>query len=373
MIFEGKRIRVSVFGQSHAPAIGAVIDGLPAGFRVDQEQLEAFLARRAPGQGSMTTARKEPDTPEFLSGVTENVTCGAPVCAVIRNQDARSRDYEAFRRVPRPSHGDWPATVKYGEAYDIRGGGPFSGRLTAPLCIAGGIALQMLEKRGIQIGAHILSVGQTDADEPFDPVHVGPKEFGQIRKNGFPVLAPDAEESIRTEIEAARKAGDSVGGVVECAATGLPAGIGGPLFEGLESALAAALFAIPAVRGVDFGEGIDAAAMRGSEHNDCYIAENGQIRTKTNHAGGVVGGMTTGMPVITRAYFKPTPSIGRPQETLNVETMEQTTLEIGGRHDPCVVIRAVPVVEAVMALVLLDQMLGAGGFSDKMDDCDKEE
>lgn len=357
MIYEGKKLRVSVFGQSHAPAIGAVIDGLPAGFRIDREKLEAFLSRRAPGQGTHTTARRETDKPEFLSGLTEDATCGAPVCAVIRNQDAHSSDYSLFRNQPRPSHADWPAMVKYGESYDIRGGGPFSGRLTAPLCIAGGIALQMLEEKGVFIGAHIQSIGTADADEEFDPVRLGKKELDQIRKNGFPVLDPDAEEDYLKEIERARKAGDSVGGIVECAAIGMPPGIGGPLFEGLESALSAALFAIPAVRGVEFGDGFGASIAWGSENNDCYTVRDGKIRTKTNHAGGIVGGMTTGMPIILRAAFKPTPSISSAQKTLNLETGEETELSIPGRHDPCVVTRAVPVVEAVTAMVLLDYLL----------------
>ena len=357
MIFQGKSIQVSVFGQSHAPAIGAVINGLPAGFRVDREALRAFLARRAPGQGSHTTARKEADEAEFLSGLTEDVTCGAPICAVIRNGDAHSRDYTAFRDVPRPSHADWPAGVKYGEAYDIRGGGPFSGRLTAPLCIAGGIAMQMLAERGIRIGAHILHIGRAEADEAFDPVRVSREDLERAGRNALSTLRPEAAEDFLAETERARRDGDSVGGVIECAAIGMPAGIGGPLFEGIESALAAALFAIPAVRGVEFGDGFGAAGVRGSENNDSYTAEKGLVRTKTNHAGGIVGGMSTGMPILTRTAFKPTPSIGRAQRTLNVRTMEETELVIGGRHDPCVVPRAVPVVEAVTALVLLDELI----------------
>ncbi len=360
MIFQGKRIRVSVFGQSHAEAIGAVIDGLPSGFRVDTDRLRALMARRAPGQGSHTTARKEPDLPEFLSGVTEGYTCGAPVCVAIRNQDPRSRDYAAFRETPRPSHADWPAMVKYGEKYDIRGGGPFSGRLTAPLCAAGGIALQMLEARGVEIGAHILSVGGAKGDDPFDPVRVGGAEFARIRENGFPLLEKEAWERCLREIAAAAAEQDSVGGVVECAAAGLPAGLGGPLFEGAESALASAILAVPAVRGVEFGDGFAAAGKRGSEHNDGYVLREGRVRPETNHAGGLVGGMTTGMPVILRAAFKPTPSIGKRQRSVNLKEMKETEIAIQGRHDPCVVPRAVPVTEAVTALVLLDLMLAEG-------------
>ena len=357
MIFQGEKIRVSVFGQSHAEAVGMVADGLPSGFRVDMEKLQAFMKRRAPGQGKHTTARKEADAPEFLSGIVDGVTCGAPVCAAISNRDTRSRDYEAFRQVPRPSHSDWPAMIKYGPAYDIRGGGPFSGRLTAPLCIAGGIALQMLEAEGVHIGAHILRIGETAGDEAFDPVSVGEEDFRRILENGFPMREKEAWEACLREIERAAGEKDSVGGVIECAAAGMPAGVGGPLFEGLESALAAALFAIPAVRGVEFGAGFAAAEMRGSRHNDGYILQDGAVRPETNRAGGIVGGMTTGMPIISRTAFKPTPSIGKPQRSVNLKEMKETEISIQGRHDPCVVPRAVPVVEAVTALVLLDRLM----------------
>jgi len=360
MRFQGKRLTVSVFGQSHAAAIGAVIDGLPAGVRIDREALQAFLDRRAPGQGAYATARKEADAPEFISGLVEDRTCGTPVCAVIRNGDTRSGDYEAFRRIPRPSHSDWPATVKYGDSHDLRGGGAFSGRLTAPLCVAGGIALQMLAERGVRVGAHIASVGDV-SDAAFDPVNVSAADFDRIRENGFPTLCPEAGQEMLREIEEARQEADSIGGTVECAAIGLPAGLGGPLFEGLESALAGALFAIPAVRGVEFGRGFAATGMRGSEHNDAYVLREGRIRTETNHAGGIVGGISTGMPVLIRIAFKPTPSIGKPQRTLNLETGEETELIIRGRHDPCVVPRAVPVAEAVTALTLLDELLSGAG------------
>lgn len=358
MIFRGKKLTVSIFGQSHAAAIGAVIDGLPSGFRIDREQLQAFLNRRAPGQGRLTTARKEADEPEFVSGLNGDMTCGAPVCAVIRNGDTRSRDYDAFRCVPRPSHADYPAIVKYGESYDIRGGGPFSGRLTAPVCAAGGIALQMLAERGVRIGAHIASVSN-QTDRRFDPLRVSPADFDLIAANGFPTLSREAGEEMMAEIENARRAEDSVGGTVEAAAVGLPVGLGGPLFEGLESALAAACFAIPAVKGVEFGDGFFAALLRGSQHNDAYAMDGEQVVTRTNHAGGLVGGMTTGMPLIFRVAFKPTPSIGMPQQSVNLEEGRETELTIRGRHDPCVVQRAVPVVEAMTALVLLDEILGA--------------
>ncbi|MBQ9300752.1 MAG: chorismate synthase [Clostridia bacterium] len=356
MQFKGNKLTVTVFGQSHAPAVGMVMDGLPAGIAVDRERLQAFMARRAPGQGSFTTARKEADTPEFLSGLAGNTTCGAPVCAVIRNSDTHSRDYSQFLAVPRPSHADYPARVKFGRNFDIRGGGQFSARLTAPLCAAGGIALQWLESKGIQIGAHIAAIAGIQ-DRPFDPIAVSGKDFDRVRENGFPVLDAEAGRSMLAAIEEARLAQDSVGGIVECAGIGLPVGLGDALFGGLESALSAGLFAIPAVKAVSFGSGFEAAALRGSQHNDPYILRSGRVAAATNHAGGIVGGMTTGMPLIIKAAFKPTPSIGQPQRSVNLDTMEETTLTITGRHDPCVVPRAVPVVEAVTALVLMDKLL----------------
>ena len=356
MEFQGNKLHLTVFGQSHAPAVGMVLDGLPAGFAVDMEKLQSFLARRAPGQSRFTTARKEADIPEFVSGLTEGVACGAPVCALIRNGDKRSADYARFFSVPRPSHADYPARVRYGDAYDFRGGGPFSGRLTAPLCVAGGIARQWLEARGVFLGAHIASIAGI-RDAAFDPVDVSAADFEAVRSRDFPVLDPAAGQRMQEAIDLARQEQDSVGGVVECAAVGLPAGVGGPLFEGLESALSAALFAIPAVKGVAFGSGFEAAALRGSRHNDPYILKGGQVRTATNHAGGLLGGMTTGMPLLLTAAFKPTPSIGQAQKSVNLDTLEEEELVITGRHDPCVVPRAVPVVEAVAALVLMDRLL----------------
>ena len=356
MRFSGKKLTVSVYGQSHAEAIGAVADGFPAGFRVDREALAAFMARRAPGQGAFTTARKEKDEVEFVSGLVDGVTCGAPLCIQIRNGDARSGDYAEQRDVPRPSHADWPAFVRYGESHDVRGGGMFSARMTAPLCAVGALALQWLKEHGVEVFAHIASVGKVK-DEAFDPVLVSAADRERIAANGFPVLRESAAAEMLGEIEEARKEADSVGGTVECCALGLPAGIGGPLFEGLESDLAAALFAIPAVKGVEFGSGFAAAGMRGSEHNDPYTVENGQVRPVTNRAGGIAGGLTTGMPLLLRAAFKPTPSIGKEQQSVSLSRMETVRFTVKGRHDPCVVPRAVPVVEAMTALVLMDRMM----------------
>lgn len=352
----GENIKVSIFGQSHSEAIGVVVDGLPAGFEVDMDALNAFLARRAPGQGKFTTARKESDLPEFVSGIVDGVTCGAPLCALIRNKDTRSGDYADLRDHPRPSHADYPAYVKFGAAHDIRGGGHFSGRLTAPLCVAGGIALQMLAGRGVRVGAHLCSVGDVQ-DERFDPVSVGERDFERIAANGFPVLDEMAGARMFDAIERARMDADSIGGTIECAATGLPAGLGDALFGGLEGRLSQALFGIPAVKGVEFGSGFDGARMRGSENNDPFVMQEGSVRTLTNNAGGILGGIATGMPLIMRVAIKPTPSIGRAQRSVSLSEGKPYELTICGRHDPCIAPRAVPVVEAAVALVLLDMMM----------------
>lgn len=352
----GNKLKVTVFGQSHAPAIGCVIDGLPAGFAPDMDRVSAFMARRAPGQNAWSTPRKESDTPEVLSGLVDGKTCGAPVAMVIRNADQHSRDYSGLRRTPRPSHADYTAMMKYGEYYDIRGGGQFSGRLTAPLCFAGAFALQLLEQKGITVAAHI---GQIESvfDTAPDFAAVSREELEALLRKPFPVFDDTAGMNMRQAIEAARMEQDSVGGVIRCFALGLPAGMGEPMFDGVENRLAAALFGIPAVRGVSFGTGFAAAGMRGSAHNDLFVMEDGAVRTRTNHAGGVLGGITSGMPLVVNIAVKPTASISREQDTVDLETGENAPLVIHGRHDPCIVPRAVPVVEAVTALTVLDMML----------------
>ncbi len=349
----GRKLKVSIFGQSHAEAIGVVIDGFPAGFSVDEAALGAFMHRRAPGQSAFSTPRREADEVEFVSGLVNGVTCGAPICALIRNANTRSEDYRELRDQPRPSHADYPADVRYGGAQDVRGGGHFSGRLTAALCVAGGLCLQYLATRGIAIGAHIAAIGGIQ-DTPFDAVSVTPADFSDAL---FPVRDAVAEEAMRAVIEQAHAEGDSVGGIVECAAVGLPAGIGDPIFDGLENQLAAAVFGIPAVRGIEFGNGFEAAALRGSQNNDCYCTDGDAVRTTTNRHGGVLGGISTGMPLIFRAAFKPTPSIAKEQVTLNRRTGAMEPLTIRGRHDPCIVPRAVPCVEAACAIVLCDYLI----------------
>ena len=351
----GHLLKISVFGQSHGTAIGEVVDGLPAGEAVDLTELQAFLDRRKPGKNPLSTARKEADAPTFLSGLENGMTCGAPLCAVIQNGDQHSGDYAGLTDTPRPGHADYTAAVKWGGHADMRGGGHFSGRLTAPLCIAGGIAKQILARRGVFVGAHLKEVAGIP-DAPF-PLRPSAELFQEVAAKAFPVLDDGAGERMRAAILAAREDLDSVGGIVECAATGLPAGLGDPMFDGVENRLAAALFGIPAVKGLEFGAGFDAARLRGSENNDPFVLDHGAVAAESNRAGGILGGITTGMPLLLRAAFKPTPSIARPQRTVRLSTMEETDLEIRGRHDPCIAHRAVPVVEAVTAAVLLDLLL----------------
>ena len=326
----GNLFRFTIFGQSHAPAIGVTVEGLPAGSLVDLAALQAFLDRRAPGKSPLTTARKEADVPELLSGLgPDGRTCGSPLTFLIRNGDQKSRDYEPLRYVPRPGHADYPAMLRFGESRDYAGGGQFSGRLTAPLCIAGGIALQQLAAAGIRVEARILSIGGERDPERF-------------------------AETIFT----AAGEGDSVGGVIECTILGCPPGIGEPMFGGLENRIAQAVFGIPAVKGIEFGAGFRAAEMTGSAHNDPFIpGPEGRILTEGNNHGGILGGMSTGMPIVFRAAVKPTPSIALEQRSVDIRTGEAVPLRITGRHDPCIVPRAVPCMEAAAAAALYDALL----------------
>ena len=351
----GSILKIGVFGQSHGKAIGVTVHGLPAGETVDLEELQRFMDRRAPGRNAQSTARKEADRPVFLSGLAENITCGAPLCAMIENGDHHSSDYAELADKPRPAHADYTAWVKWNGTADMRGGGHFSGRLTAPLCIAGGIAKQILARRGIHVGAHLLAVGS--AREERFPLRPTRELFDSIAAKEFPVVNDAAGEEMKAVIAEARSRGDSIGGCIECAVTGLPAGLGSPMFDGVENRLAQALFGIPAVKGVDFGAGFDVVERRGSENNDPFVLEDGRIVTASNHAGGILGGITNGMPVTMRVAFKPTPSISLPQQTVSLSRMEPAELVIRGRHDPCVAHRAVPVVEAVAAIVALDMLL----------------
>ena len=356
----GKNLHISVFGGSHTEAIGVVIDGLPAGETIDQDALLRQMARRAPGRDKSSTPRKESDIPRILCGLLDGVTTGAPLCLIIENTNIRSKDYSDLKIHPRPGHADYTAFVRYGGHNDIRGGGHFSGRLTACLVAAGGIARQILQRRGILIGAQALQIGPV-FDRRFDPVSISPEELIRLSETYFALLDPEKESAMRDVIEEARMAQDSIGGIVECAVTGLPAGLGSPMFDGVENVLGAALFGVPAVKGVEFGDGFGVAALHGSENNDPFTyGEDGKVKTLTNHAGGVLGGITTGMPLVFRCAVKPTSSISRAQHTIDLSRGCDDTLSVHGRHDPCIVPRAIPVVEGVAAMALLDMMSGQG-------------
>ena len=345
----GENLHLTIFGQSHSPAIGMTLEGIPAGERIDLEALQRFLERRAPGRNAYSTARKEADAPEFLSGLRGNTTCGAPLAAIIRNGDTRSKDYAPFSSVPRPGHADYTANVKYFGHQDYAGGGHFSGRLTAPLCIAGGICLQILHRRGIDVISRIRSIGDVEDSSPLT---------ASTAEKAFPTVYEAAGEAMQGAIAQARAQGDSLGGVIECAVLGLPAGLGDPMFGGMENRIAAIVFGIPAVKGLEFGAGFAAAKLRGSQNNDSYTVKDGRIETRSNHCGGILGGITNGMPLVFRAAIKPTPSIAMEQDSVNLETRTEEKLRVGGRHDPCIVPRAVPVIEAAAAIAVYDALLG---------------
>jgi len=349
----GEMIHLSIFGQSHGAAIGMTLDGVPAGLPVDLEKLQEFLNRRAPGQNDWSTPRREEDWPEFLSGILNGFTTGAPIAAIIRNTNTRSGDYSNLKNCPRPGHADYTAQVKYRGFQDAAGGGHFSGRLTAPLCIAGGLCKQWLEHEDVRIGARIVSIA--DVFDNYQPDTLD-CELDRIPRD-FPVFDPAIAVKMKERIAQARADGDSVGGVIECYAEGVPAGLGEPMFGGMESRIAQIVYGIPAVKCVEFGAGEFAAFMTGSQNNDSFFYANGAVKTTTNHCGGILGGITNGMPLIFSVAIKPTPSISKPQQTVNLETNENTTLQIKGRHDPCIVPRAVPVVEAAAAIAIFDAWL----------------
>ena len=349
----GENLKLSIFGQSHGPAIGMTLDGIPAGLPVDLDKLQEFLNRRAPGQNDWSTPRREEDRPEFLGGILDGCTCGAPIAAVIYNKNTRSGDYANLKDCPRPGHADYTAQVKYGGFQDAAGGGHFSGRLTAPLCIAGGLCKQWLADMGIEVHAHIASIAGI-SDTPLDPVHPQTADIPTV----FPVLDQDAGAKMREAIAVARAEGDSVGGVIECAVTGLPVGLGEPMFGGVESRIAQIVYGVPAVKGLEFGAGFAAADMRGSENNDDYTIADGKVSALTNNAGGILGGITSGMPILFRAAIKPTPSISRAQHSISLSKGEAQELVVKGRHDPCIVPRAVPVIEAAAAIAIFDMILG---------------
>ena len=349
----GNKFRITIFGQSHAACIGVVIEGIPAGVSLDMELIARMMSRRSPGNAPYATARKEEDFPEIVSGVVDGITCGAPLCAIIRNKDTRSHDYDALRTVPRPSHADFAAYCKYDGKNDVRGGGSFSGRMTAPLVFAGAVAMQLLREKGITIGAHVAQIGAIK-DDSFDPVDLQGDELDALKAKDFCVINDEVGLQMRDAIAAAKQDGDSLGGIIECAALGVPVGTGEPMFGGVENEIARCVFAVPAVKGIEFGSGFAGASLRGSENNDPFCLKGDLIRTETNNHGGILGGLASGMPIVFRAAFKPTPSIAKPQKSVDLLTHEPVTLEIPGRHDPCVVPRAVPCIEAACAIALVN-------------------
>ncbi len=353
----GSKLKISIFGESHGAAIGVVIDGLPAGETIDLDEVNRQMQRRAPGGDKTATPRKEADAPEILSGMLGDKTTGAPLCAVIRNTNTRSADYGNIMSAPRPAHSDYAAHVRYGGANDVRGGGHFSGRLTANIVFAGAVCRQILKRKGVDIAAHIYSIGNV-LDTPFDPTFIPPELIERLNGEKFALVDPSIEEKMREAVGEAHAKGDSIGGVVECAVAGLPAGIGEPMFGGVENVIAAAVFGVPAVKGVEFGSGFAGSALLGSQNNDeFYFDENGAVRTRTNNHGGALGGITSGMPIVFRAAVKPTPSISIEQKTVDLQNGCDTTLSIKGRHDPCIVPRAVPVIESAAAVAVMNLIL----------------
>ena len=349
----GEKVKISVFGESHGNGIGVVIDGLPSGFKIDREKLLVQVGRRAPGGDLTSTPRKESDLPKIMSGVLNGVTTGAPLCAVIKNTNTRSGDYANLMTCPRPGHSDYTAFVKYNGFNDISGGGHFSGRLTAPLVFAGGICRQILEEKGIKIGGHISEIAGI-RDKSFDPVNIDSQLIDRLSSEKFPLIDKSVEEKMRNAVEEARLDLDSVGGIVECAVIGLPAGLGGPMFGGVEGLIASAIFGVPAVKGIEFGKGFGLAQMRGSQSNDPFEYSAGKVVTKTNNCGGILGGITNAMPVVFRACIKPTPSIAKEQDTVDLQKKCNAKLSVQGRHDPCIVPRAVSVIEACTAVALMN-------------------
>ena len=354
--FYNGNIKLAIFGQSHSPAIGVVIDGIPAGEELNIDALTAFLARRSASGNSLGTTRKEPDEIEVLSGIVNGRFCGAPFAEIIKNTNVKPGDYSEFSIKPRPGHADYTASVKYKGNSDFSGGGHFSGRLTAPLCIAGGICKQLLEKRGIFIGAHHERIGNI-TDTRFDPVNITKSTLDNLNCAELTTIDPDAQVKMRKLIESVRADKDSVGGVIECAALGVMPGLGEHMLDGLENRISRLIFAIPGVKGLEFGVGFDAAALRGSENNDPFAYKDGKVVTLTNNHGGILGGISSGMPIILRAAFKPTPSIFKEQDTVDLSSGENTKLTIKGRHDPCIAVRALACVEAAVAISLYDALL----------------
>ncbi|MBQ2603651.1 MAG: chorismate synthase [Acutalibacteraceae bacterium] len=354
--FFGEKVRISVFGESHGTAMGVIIDGLPSGEEIDMNEVYVQMSRRAPGGDKTATPRKEADFPEVLSGMLNGKTTGAPLAAVIHNTNTRSSDYGNLLDSPRPGHADYTAYLKYSGFNDIRGGGHFSGRLTANIVFAGAVVRQILKRRGISIAAHIYSIGNV-SDTAFDACGIDSELTDRLNKSKFALVNTECEQAMRDVVEAARLDSDSVGGIIECIIQGMPAGVGDPMFNGVENVLSAAMFGVPAVKGIEFGSGFSGTLKRGSQNNDeFYFDEKGIVRTYTNNHGGALGGITSGMPIVFRVAVKPTPSVSAEQKTVNLQTGENTTVIVKGRHDPCIVPRAVPVIEAAAAIAVINML-----------------
>ena len=352
----GKNFKVTLFGQSHSEGLGIVIEGISAGYKINKDLIRKNLDRRRPGKNKFSTARKEDDDFKIVSGEVDGITCGAPICAIIENKDQRSKDYENLKDRPRPSHADYPAYVKFNGFNDIRGGGQFSGRMTAPIVIAGSIAEDLLLKRGIKIYSRIKSLGQA-SDIELDLKEIKEEKFSVLKNEDFPVFHDEAREKMQEEILKEKEEGDSLGGIVETFILNMPAGIGEPFFDSLESVISHAVFSVPGIRGIEFGSGFEAAKMWGSSHNDEYYYENGEVKTKTNNHGGIIGGLSSGMPIIFRTAVKPTSSIAKRQNTISLRDKKNVDLEIVGRHDPSIVHRALVAIEMISAIAILDLVM----------------
>ena len=362
----GKNLKISIFGESHGAEIGVVIDGLEPGFEIDLDEVERQMDRRKPGKNRLSTARKEDDKANIVSGFFEGKTTGTPLCANIKNKDRKSADYTQIRDNFRPGHADYTGFMRYKGFNDYRGGGHFSGRLTAPIVFAGAICRQILEKKGIKIVSHIKSIRNIE-DRSFDHTDIDKNLIEKLSYSNFPLIDGHLEDSMKDEILKARENLDSVGGRIECAVVGIDAGIGSPIFDSVESVISSMMFSIPAVKGIEFGEGFDISRMYGSESNDeMYVDNEGKILSYTNNNGGVIGGITNGMPIVFTVAIKPTPSISSKQRTVNVADLrsyengdvKNTEIEVNGRHDPCIVQRAVSVIESAAAIAVLDMLYG---------------
>lgn len=355
----GNKFKISLFGESHGKCVGVVIDGMPSGFEIDVAKLKSFLDRRRPGSSELATPRSEKDKPVFMSGLKENVSTGFPLCVIVENEDKKSSDYDNLKNIPRPSHCDYTALLKYGGFADLNGSGHMSGRLTAPICIAGGIAKQMLESMGVFVGAHLYAVGDVK-DKQYDLVNLDVETLKKTDNTDFPAIDENQSEEMKELIQITKEDKDSIGSIIEVGVVGIPKAVGKPIFNTVEGRLSQMAFSIPGVKGVEFGMGFDCVKLNGSKHNDDYMVVDGKIQTSTNNSSGIVSGMTNGMPIVYRCAFKPTASIGKVQTSVNLKTMKEEKLLIEGRHDPCIGVRAVSVMEAATSLVLIDMIMEEG-------------